>query len=62
MSKSRFEYINRCLTFAKPCETADERAARGDFWAVQPLVDAFNLCRRTVRESFFAKTNILANI
>jgi hypothetical protein len=48
MSKCRFEYINRCLTFAKPCETADERAARGDFWAVQPLVDAFNLCRRTV--------------
>ena len=25
MSKSRFEYINRCLTFAKPCETAGPR-------------------------------------
>jgi hypothetical protein len=48
MSKNRFKYINRCLTFAKPCETSDERAARGHLWTVQPLVDAFNLCRRTV--------------
>ena len=31
MTFTRFQHIGRCLTFARPPASADERADRGDF-------------------------------
>lgn len=47
MTYSRFNIIKRHLTYSKKPETAEERQQRGDFWAIQPLIDAFNEARRT---------------
>lgn len=48
MSFTRFCMIGRYLTFARRPQTPAERERAGDFWAVQPLVDAFNERRREV--------------
>jgi hypothetical protein len=48
MSLSRFQYITRFLQFATPPTDAADRAAKGDFWAIQPLIDAFNARRTAV--------------
>jgi len=39
MLLSRYQHLIACLTFAQPPKTAAERAHRGMFWKVQPLID-----------------------
>lgn len=46
MSLTRFNLIKGHLTFTACPSNAQERQQRGDFWAVQPLIDAFNEARR----------------
>jgi len=48
MTFARFNDIRRQMTFALKPLTPEERQRRGDFWAIRPLVAAFNECRRRV--------------
>jgi len=44
---SRYQHLIACLTFAEPPKTAAERAHRGMFWKVQPLIDGHNNRRQS---------------
>ena len=48
MPFTRFKYIGKCMKFATPSDSPADRERRGDFWAIQPLIDSFNACRRAV--------------